>query len=125
MSPIVSGPRLDDVMAEWTQPAGREDPYGRYDVLRREGPLARAADGAVVLTRYQDCYDVLHNPRCGHSDATEVFERIGLDWQQHLGLRMFSTSLLTMNPPQHTRLRRLVSGTFTARRVANLEPAIG
>jgi cytochrome P450 len=124
MSPIVSNTRLDEVLEQLTQPGGRDDPYPRYEILRREGPVARAQDGAVVLTRYQDCHDVLHNQRCGHSDATAVFDRIGVDWQQHPGLRMLSTSLLTLNPPEHTRLRRLISGTFTARRVALLEPAI-
>src|SRR5205085_7811497 len=34
------------------------------------------------------------------------------------------TSMLVLNPPEHTRLRRLVSGQFTARRVRALQPAV-
>jgi cytochrome P450 len=39
-------------------------------------------------------------------------------------MRMLFTSMLSLNPPDHTRLRRLVSSTFTARRVQSLRPAI-
>jgi cytochrome P450 len=50
---------------------------------------------------------------------------IGLpDWAEHPALHGVFTSLLTLNPPDHTRLRRLVSSTFTARRVQALQPAI-
>ena len=46
------------------------------------------------------------------------------DWADHPALYQLFTSILTLNPPDHTRLRRLVSGAFTARRMAALEPAI-
>ena len=46
------------------------------------------------------------------------------DWAEHPALRQLFTSMLALNPPDHTRLRRLVSGAFTARRVQALRPAI-
>jgi cytochrome P450 len=46
------------------------------------------------------------------------------DWAEHPALRQLFTSMLVLNPPDHTRLRRLVSGAFTARRVQALRPAI-
>jgi cytochrome P450 len=125
MNQAVSDPDIDRLLDELTRPEGREDPYGRYQVIRRKAPVARAPDGAVVLTRFADCHAVLHNPRCGHTDPDAVFTRIGVsDWRDHPGIRTLSTSMLTLNAPEHTRLRRLVSSAFTARRVASLEPAV-
>jgi cytochrome P450 len=121
----VSSPEVDRLLDELTQRDGRDDPYRRYELLRRRAPVARAPDGAVVLTRYADCHAVQHSPRCGHTDPDAVFGRLGItDWREHPGIRTLSTSMLTVNPPEHTRLRRLVSGAFTARRVAALEPAV-
>jgi cytochrome P450 len=125
MTQAVTDPEIDRLLDELTQPEGREDPYRRYQVIRRRAPVARAPDGAVVLTRFADCHAVLHNPRCGHADPDAVLTRLGIsDWRDHPGMRTLSTSMLTLNPPEHTRLRRLVSGAFTARRVAALEPAV-
>ena len=57
-----------------------------YEIIRRKAPIARAPDGAVVLTRFADCHAVLHNPRCGHSDPDLVFDRIGIgDSRDHPG----------------------------------------
>jgi cytochrome P450 len=125
MDQAVTDPEIDRLLDELTRPEGRADPYSRYRTIRSTAPVARAPDGAVVLTRFADCHAVLHNPRCGHADRDAVLTRLGIgDWQDHPGMRTLSTSMLTLNPPEHTRLRRLVSSTFTARRVAALEPAV-
>ena len=42
------------------------------------------------------------------------------DWEQRPSLRMLFGSMLMLNPPAHTRLRRLVSRSFTAQRVAGM-----
>jgi cytochrome P450 len=56
---------------------------------------------------------------------THMLDFIGLgDWAEHPSLRLLFTSILTLNPPDHTRLRRLVSTSFTARRVRQLRPAV-
>jgi cytochrome P450 len=67
---------------------------------------------------------VLRDPHAGR-DPTRLFEPLGLSgWWEHEALRSFFGSLLFRNPPEHTRLRRLVSGVFTARRVQELRPAV-
>ncbi|WP_344139463.1 cytochrome P450 [Luedemannella flava] len=104
---------------------GRADPYPRYARLREISPVVRADDGALVVTRYADCSTVARDGRFVHMPP-DVLAVLGFpDWADRPSLRMMFTSMLIRNPPDHTRLRRLVSGAFTARRVAELRPAIG
>ncbi len=120
MEPLRSS-EVDQLLFELTQPTGRADPYPPYAALRRTAPLALAADGAIVLTRYADCHAVLHDPRFGRAEPDQLFESIGLpDWKQFPALWTLNTSMLSVNPPQHSRLRRLVSKAFTARKVEQL-----
>jgi cytochrome P450 len=124
MPAIVESPEVSRLLAELTTLTGREDPYPRYHRLREISPLVRAEDGALVVTRHADCAAVVRDGRLGHM-PTEMLGFIGLgDWAEHPALRLLFTSMLTLNPPDHTRLRRLVSSTFTARRVQALRPAI-
>jgi cytochrome P450 len=112
------------LLDELTTMVGREDPYPRYARLREISPLLRAVDGALVVTRYADCSQVTRDSRLGHMDP-DMLAFLGFpDWADHPALRQLFTSMLLRNPPDHTRLRRLVSATFTARRVQALRPAI-
>ncbi len=114
----------DRLLDELTMAVGRVDPYPRYARLREISPVLRAEDGALVVTRYADCSLVTRDPRFAHPPA-DVFAFLGFpDWADHPAMRQMFTSLLVLNPPDHTRLRRLVSGAFTARRVLALRPAI-
>lgn len=125
MEQPVRSAEVDTWLSELTQPEGRADPYPRYEAVRRTAPVALAEDGAIVLTRYADCLEVLHNPRFGRVDADDVFGAAGLsNWRDLPAIFTFSTSMLSSNPPQHTRLRRLVSKAFTARKVELLRPAV-
>jgi cytochrome P450 len=124
MPTIVASPEVSALLDELTTTTGREDPYPRYRRLRSISPVLRADDDALVVTRYADCATVVRDARFGHMPR-EMLGLVGLgDWAEHESLRQLFTSVLTLNPPDHTRLRRLVSGTFTARRVNALEPAV-
>ena len=121
---MVESAETGELLGELTTMTGREDPYPRYDRLREIAPLIRAPDGALVVTRYADCSTVVRDARFGHF-PTEMLAFAGLpDPTRHPAMRMLFGSLLSLNPPDHTRLRRLVSSTFTARRVQSLRPAI-
>ena len=124
MHSVMDGAEVTALLEELTTPAGREDPYPRYERLRAISPVVRAGDGALVVTCHADCTTVVRDPRLGQLPP-DVFARAGYpDWAEHPALRLLFTSLLMLNPPDHTRLRRLVSRTFTARRVEALRPAI-
>ena len=124
MPDIVETAETSRLLDELTNLTGREDPYPRYARLREISPVIRAQDGALVVSRHTDCATVTRDGRLGHMPK-DMLALIGLaDWADHPALRQLFTSMLTLNPPDHTRLRRLVSATFTARRVQALRPAI-
>jgi cytochrome P450 len=77
-----------------------------------------------VVTGYADCATVVRDGRLAHL-SPDLLGLIGLpDWQDHPAMYQLFTSILNLNPPDHTRLRKLVSASFTARRVQALRPAI-
>jgi cytochrome P450 len=103
---------------------GRADPYPWYHKLRDTAPVHRSESArAWLLTRYADCAAVLRDPRFGKS-----FE-IGMDarkpeWREHAVYLRMSGSMLNLDGPAHTRLRRLVAKAFTPRTVEKLRPRI-
>jgi cytochrome P450 len=78
-----------------------------------------------VLSRFADCEAVLADPAFGRADEDNV--RLNPAQARVAGLRadgVNARSLLRMNPPDHTRLRRLVARAFTPARVRELAPRI-
>lgn len=112
----------DALLAAFVSRAGRDDPYPVYRELLRRPALPRLGDGSLMITRFADCSAVLRSPDVGHSD--DVGAGRVPDWRDHVSLLTFGTSLLGLDPPVHTRLRRLVSGAFTVRRVGALRAAV-
>lgn len=96
------------------------DPYPTYHRLRAEDPVHASPLGFWVLTRYEDVVAVLRDPRFGkEAIAAFVAARFGVAVPPGLGL-----SMLDRDPPDHTRLRSLVSKAFTPRVVERLRPHI-
>ena len=94
-----------------------EDPYPVYHRLRAEDPVHRHPLGFYVLTRYDDVAAFLRDARFGKSGYRALFEsRFGSgpdgSW--------LALSMLFRDPPDHTRLRALVSKAFTPRVVETL-----
>lgn len=118
------GPNPDALILEiLTTPAGRDDPYSRYRTLREVAPIHRSPDAPIVyLSRYDDCRGVLHDPALGKhpADAVSIF---GTATSEEWSI-FRRTSMLFLDPPDHTRLRGLVSRAFTPHRIEALTPAI-
>jgi cytochrome P450 len=115
----------DDLLRALSGPESRADPYPLYRRLREIAPLHRFdLDGQWYASRYEDCWQVLTNPCWGQQPETNP-RFLGLSEE---GAERFSrsqgASLIGQNPPEHTRLRSLVSQAFTRRRVQELEPRI-
>jgi cytochrome P450 len=104
---------------------GRQNPYLLYKALRDIAPLFRSElDGNWYASRYDDCKAILVEPRAGRGPG--MVTRYGQNpaLAQRFARRMRMTMIM-QNPPEHTRLRGVVSRAFTPRRVAGLEERIG
>jgi len=109
------------VRDDLADPEFHANPHPVYADWRREGPVrpARMANGMVVwlVTRYDEARRALSDPR-----LSKV--RGGLTTLTGDIERALSSHMLAVDPPDHTRLRRLVSAAFTARRIEALRPRI-
>lgn len=124
MTVVMADAEASALLDELTTMVGRVDPYPRYARLREVARILRVEDGALVVTHHADCAAVSRDPRLGHY-SPDMLAFLGFpNWRQRPALQLLFTSMLQLNPPDHTRLRRLVSSTFTARRVQALRPRI-
>jgi cytochrome P450 len=112
----MTDPSLD---ADFFAPEIRADPWPFFARLREADPVHHRPGGDWLLTRYADCQAVLADPRCSSNPAHEAQPAEGSPARQ-----AGSNLLLFLDPPDHTRLRRLVSKAFTPRRVEGLRPRI-
>ncbi|NUP39986.1 MAG: cytochrome P450 [Streptomyces sp.] len=106
------------------------DPYPAYAWLREHAPVHRttlpSGVEAWLVTRYADAREALADPRLSknplhHAESPGARGKTGIPGERSADLM---THLLNIDPPDHTRLRRLVSKAFTPRRVARFEPRV-
>ena len=103
---------------------GRADPYPLYHQLRQTAPVHRTKLGMWLLSRYDDCWAAMRDPRLGKDYAPQTEQRFGPDWRTHRSLTAGEHSMLNTSGPEHTRLRKLVTKSFTPRTIENLKPII-
>jgi len=126
-----TGPRtpMADNLATWGgwEPAIRDDPFGHFSDARARCPVqkARLADGhpAWIVLGYDAARQVLNDPRIS-KDMLAALAEAGDVLAEGLPGPEFSRHMLNVDPPDHTRLRRLVSRAFAPPRIAALEPAV-
>jgi P450-derived glycosyltransferase activator len=82
---------------------GRDNPYPLYERLRERGPLTRSRVGQWVTPSHHTCNTVLRDRRFGVVPE---------------GAQAGGLSFLDMNPPDHTRLRRLAAPAFSPKKMA-------
>lgn len=94
-----------------------EDPYPVYAWLREHAPIYYNPQlNFYALSRFHDVWAALQDWRTYSSRDGVTLERIDTT------LFELTPMMIFMDPPQHDRLRRLVSSAFTPRRIAALEP---
>ena len=112
-----------------SSPAFLADPYPVYARLREAGPVLWHEPREVfLLTRFEQVHAALRDRRLGrafaHRYTTAEFGRAEPDARWARWQESERWSLLNLEPPDHTRLRRLVTAVFTPRAVAALRPVI-
>lgn len=103
-----------------------EDPYAQYAALRARGGAISTGTGLLLVPRYEESFAVLRTPGTSVDERNATLDVFGqppadaLEGREQRGAR----SILTLDPPDHTRLRRLVSSAFTVRRIERLRERV-
>ncbi|MBI2170125.1 MAG: cytochrome P450 [Actinobacteria bacterium] len=107
-------------------PEHRANPQVLYDRMREEAPVLHVPEwDEFVLTRHADCEAVLRDPRFSSNPGHRRLQ-VPVD-DQDMRTQLAGTDsnvLLFIDPPDHTRIRRLVSKAFTPRRVEEMRARI-
>jgi cytochrome P450 len=102
-----------------------DDPYQQYRELRETDPVHHSPLGLWFLSRWDDCHKVLRLPGTSVDDRNATMVRqaeLAAAMEARGGRR--SQSILSADPPDHTRMRKLVSKAFTPRTVSRLEERV-
>ncbi len=112
-------------------PEVRANPYPYYEVLRREAPVHRISPvlPLFAVTRFEDVTFSLHHPELFSSTAFQTILQGGGAFMPRsdslAGHRLLeSAMMISVDPPDHGRLRRLANRGFTPRRIAAIEPRL-
>jgi cytochrome P450 len=108
-------------------PGFTDDPYPQYTALRERAPVYRHPIGFWLLTRYEDVAWLLRAGLSVEIRNVSPDGKLAQMREETYGEELQRTrapSMLDRDPPDHTRLRRLVSKAFTPRAVDALRPRI-
>jgi cytochrome P450 len=121
----------DAVMFNPFDPAFRADPYPFYDRLRAVDPVHVTPFGFTVLTRYHDVVRALRGAEFSRdieangAEPTNPLRKARLDRiRARRESGRVAKTILNLDPPDHTRLRRLVTLAFTPTAIERLRPRI-
>jgi len=121
-------------VAQLFDPGFMEDPWPRYAELRERNPVHRDPRGFWVLTRHADCLELLRS-RSASADAVNIDpaampQGLARPLPRSEEDAALATAIddnrpfLFRDPPEHTKMRGLVSKAFTPRMVEGLRPRV-
>lgn len=106
-------------------PAEGADPYDGYRALRERAPMLLTEDGTLVLSDHAGCDAALRHRALGKGGELLGFQFANVAPELLTEINdLLGDSMIFTNPPDHTRLRRLVSDQFTPRHVQALRERI-
>ncbi|HUP74184.1 MAG TPA: cytochrome P450 [Acidimicrobiales bacterium] len=110
------------VRALLTQPYPR-DPYPLYHELRSIDAVFPSEAGPWILTSYDACALAFRSPLFGQGESAELVRQDPrFEWSAVL--QSLGQMMVFMDPPDHTRLRRIVSRVFSPRVIDELRPYV-
>jgi cytochrome P450 len=112
-----------EILTALSTSAGRADPYPLYAALHEMGEVIEIGPGDVIVVGYDAINSVLRDPGFRVSDESS-FDKNFPGWRVNPVFIQGADWILNLNAPRHSRIRSLMARSFTARRIAALEPAI-
>jgi cytochrome P450 len=116
------------VMLNPFEPGFFQDPYAQYRLVREQDPVHFSPIGTIALFRYDDVHRVLRDPSLSVEEHNMMPLTVDPDPDIAAMLEERreggSHNMLNLDPPDHHRLRRLVSKVFTPRTVEELRPRV-
>ncbi len=106
----------NDLFSRLAYPGDHTDPYEVYEALRTRGQLVPTKLGNYTTTSHRLCNEVLRSRSFGVTPADGTVDQVHGE--------MLDLSLLTLNPPDHSRIRRLAAPAFTPRRMSGYVPLV-
>lgn len=115
----------DSVELNFADPQVMECPYPLYEKLRDEAPAYFVEEaGFWIISRYDDCLAAIRDPNVFSSKMGfrpgSVPEEVTRIYEEE-GFGILPDTLVSNDPPSHTRYRKLIDRTFTAGRVRQME----
>ena len=95
--------------------------YKYYNLLREKSPIHKNCDGSYVLTSYKDIVDVYRNFKIWSSDKKNEF---GTKFGSSPLFEHHTSSVVFVDPPDHTRIRKIFQRAFTPKSILSLEKDI-
>jgi hypothetical protein len=92
--------------------------YKYYNLLREKSPIHKNSDGSYILTRYKDLVGVYRNFKVWSSDKRSEF---GAKFGSSPLFEHHTTSVVFVDPPDHTRIRKIFQQAFTPKSILSLE----
>jgi hypothetical protein len=117
----VAGPQ--ELLLQLLDPANRANPYAIYERFRECGPLYIPDNDLIIFSSFRDCDEALRHPASSvDRQKSKMVQKLAADGTttRPPGPPMF----LFLDPPDHTRLRKLVSKAFVPKVVNELTPHI-
>src|SRR5215471_8148362 len=109
-------------------PGFTDDPYPQYAIMREQAPVYEHPFGFWLLTRYEDVSWLLRATGLSVEDDNVATDSLLRQMREEVygdgAPRSGALSMLDRDPPDHTRLRKLVSKAFTPRAIQALRPRI-
>lgn len=112
-----------ELLLQLLDPSNRADPYRCYEQIRTRGPMYLPDLNLTVFSSFADCDEVLRHP----SSASDRLKSTVAQREIAEGAEprpLGQPGFLFLDPPDHTRLRKLVSKAFVPKVVRALEPDI-
>jgi cytochrome P450 len=115
------------LLLQLLDPANRADPYRIFTAFRDREPLQLTEANLAVFSTYRDCDDVLRHPSSSSDRMKSTIAHRQIQAMTEAGSALPPQprpGFLFLDPPDHTRLRRLVSKAFAPKVVNALQPEI-